>query len=1039
MPSRILALVFLVVFLQTGVYTTAFAQIPELLDSAKAWQDSGKYQKICDIIIHPEELDSIPDDATWHALGDLYTSIGVALAQFSLRDSANGYYHKSISAYEKIAFPPHREIATSFNNLSFSNARLGLFQVAHQFIDSAQMYGRQLVGTDSLDVAGNTQFQLGVIYYFQEEFRQAMPFFKKSLQLRLNRDNPFDNKLSQTHNVIANSYIEIGEPDSSKPHFDRVLQILQDIHEPTHPKLATAYANQGFKYLALSEFELAKYYFLKSIQIHKKLFGEDFPNLHFAYGGLANVCLRIGADAEAYDHYQEKFRLATHESIYSRIQSHLNLAVCQYQVQRFDAGLETTISAENMMIANNIDSRSDLKKFLGLVKGLNASYCGQHNLAIASFEAVENATRIDLKDSLKFASSFAQILTRANKLQRALQILKEPYQKYCEAETSPNEVENLRTAISAEANLAEIYTALYDESKELEKLLRSISLLKKSIGRIDKLKHNLTVNGNRDLISQRYHSVYESLISNLILLYRIQASNDCLEEINFYIQKSHSQSLREAQKGREWTRHQFDGHDLLTNLHANNNSILKLEQSKFEFGQAKGTNIDLSYDDKMLNLVDENERLKKSIREHHPRLQDHFLETMPTLTEIQNNLGEHEIILNYFYGKDSLICMAIGKNEIEFTQSRMGDLDQKIDQFLMAIDLTQGEISRDSIAALGLHLYGRLVKPFESTLQCKTDIIVKPAGKLGYVPFAILLSESGQGIPFRSWPYLLTQFNFSLTTSMSDWISSRTSITHKAQNLYAGFAPSYEEVRASEKDDMVNSDFSELVRSGLMPLPRAVKEVTDIGALMDGAIFSGEEATKSSFQEIASKYQILHLAMHAITEDENPEYSKLIFSAGQDSTPTMLMSHELYGMDINSELVVLTACNTALGKLRNGEGINGLARAFSFAGAKSLVMSLWSIPDHTTSEVVGEFFTNLRKGQPKHIALKEAQLTFLENNRIPKFSHPFYWAGLIQAGNVAPIDFEPFRFHWDWILIATFLIGLGFLVHKVKTRWQSKL
>jgi len=95
-------------------------------------------------------------------------------------------------------------------------------------------------------------------------------------------------------------------------------------------------------------------------------------------------------------------------------------------------------------------------------------------------------------------------------------------------------------------------------------------------------------------------------------------------------------------------------------------------------------------------------------------------------------------------------------------------------------------------------------------------------------------------------------------------------------------------------------------------------------------------------------------------------------------------------------------------------------------------MSLWSIPDYTTSEVIAGFFSNLREGQQKHVALKDAQLAFLKNNKVPKFNHPFYWAGLIQAGSVAPINFSSFWTTWKVVLGLVFLLGIGYLFLKLK-------
>ena len=143
--------------------------------------------------------------------------------------------------------------------------------------------------------------------------------------------------------------------------------------------------------------------------------------------------------------------------------------------------------------------------------------------------------------------------------------------------------------------------------------------------------------------------------------------------------------------------------------------------------------------------------------------------------------------------------------------------------------------------------------------------------------------------------------------------------------------------------------------------------------------------------------------MHTLINDVDPMASKLVFTLNNDSTDDgFLNTYEIYNLDLNAELAVLSACKTGMGKFSKGEGIMSLARGFLYAGVPGIVMTLWSIEDKSGSEIVAGFYKNLKDSQRKDIALRNAKLTYL-NNANQLFAHPYFWAAHVQIGDSSPI------------------------------------
>jgi CHAT domain-containing protein len=206
----------------------------------------------------------------------------------------------------------------------------------------------------------------------------------------------------------------------------------------------------------------------------------------------------------------------------------------------------------------------------------------------------------------------------------------------------------------------------------------------------------------------------------------------------------------------------------------------------------------------------------------------------------------------------------------------------------------------------------------------------------------------------------------------------------------------------------------------LSPIKGTKQEINAISSLFDTKKLFDEKATEAYFKKHAGEYNILHLAMHTIIDNQNPLYSKLVFTSPPPGSTEdgYLNTYELFGLHLPGQLAVLSACNTGSGKLEKGEGIISLARGFFYAGIPSVVMTLWEIEDHSSADLMARFYENLKLGLPNDIALQRAKISYLASAGKLQ-SHPYFWAGYVSIGNTDPVYYTSTRSPW----LIVFMIG----------------
>ena len=241
---------------------------------------------------------------------------------------------------------------------------------------------------------------------------------------------------------------------------------------------------------------------------------------------------------------------------------------------------------------------------------------------------------------------------------------------------------------------------------------------------------------------------------------------------------------------------------------------------------------------------------------------------------------------------------------------------------------------------------------------------------------------------------------------------------------------SYGQINKALLDELLfQEEVDDTVRVMLSQLPWSTREINAINGVISNTNYLGMSATEDDFKKNAGGHSVIHLATHAFINDGKPMLSKFIFSEDPGSPEDgYLNTYEIFNTNLSADLAVLSACNTGFGQVNRGEGVMSLARAFTYAGCPSLVMSLWPASDRSTAIIMREFYTALGNGMKINTALRHAKLRYLEQVH-PDETAPYYWAGFIAIGRMNTVDIQmKGEEQGQW---ALFTFGSLFLVSLV--------
>ena len=400
-----------------------------------------------------------------------------------------------------------------------------------------------------------------------------------------------------------------------------------------------------------------------------------------------------------------------------------------------------------------------------------------------------------------------------------------------------------------------------------------------------------------------------------------------------------------------------------------------------------------------------------------------YQHNMLQIPDFQANFAENELIIEYFAGESQLYSIAISKNKVKIYE--LGEYQEPINEFVRSVKQVR-DLDATAYQSQANEVYNIILAPILADFKQAKRLVIIPDKQIGFIPFDALITNTVDNPRYNSLSYLLNNYTLIQHQTVGLYVNQQHQ-HEKTANQFIGFAPDFD-----ESDLLVVANNQ--LRGDLQPLPYAKKEVEAISNLLDGEGVTGPNASETYLKTMAASFNILHLATHAIIDEENPLYSKLVFALS-DSTAIddgELYSFEIYGMKLNCALVTLSACNTGTGKYLDGEGIFSLGRSFLLAGAESVLTSLWEVSDQSTSQIMESFYANIKNGETSPEAIRMAKLKYLKSSD-PLTANPHYWAGFVYIGQSEKV-FSSNRIYFWFAAFGLLFIFSTYLTIKLKKK-----
>ncbi|HEX9407792.1 MAG TPA: CHAT domain-containing protein, partial [Thermoanaerobaculia bacterium] len=383
----------------------------------------------------------------------------------------------------------------------------------------------------------------------------------------------------------------------------------------------------------------------------------------------------------------------------------------------------------------------------------------------------------------------------------------------------------------------------------------------------------------------------------------------------------------------------------------------------------------------LLNRLDDAERrldfLQTSIKAP-PRLRR-------DLPSLRRTLRDDEAWIEYTTRPNGIIAFLLTGNRLSVVERPVTSLESRIEFFNDLLDSVHSDEAIRPGIALSHDLLGDIVPKIPGSVH---RLVVGVAGELAALPFDALPDPTNPAQP------ILARYEIAYAPSLATLAELRQRRSPAPHRDLLGVAPLAGSTLAAAALPVYRS-------AAMAPLPWSRREVEEVAQLVHGRAdeLLGDEATEEAFKRLRLRdYKVIHLATHALLDPQFPSRSGIVFTRGSTADDGWLQMREIYQLDLAGQLVVLSACQTAFGAVSSAEGMHSLARAFTYAGARAVVGTLWKVEDVTAAKIVEHMYSAIGRGESVSAALRSAQLNAAG-------SHPYrnarQWAGWVATGDPA--------------------------------------
>jgi hypothetical protein len=435
-------------------------------------------------------------------------------------------------------------------------------------------------------------------------------------------------------------------------------------------------------------------------------------------------------------------------------------------------------------------------------------------------------------------------------------------------------------------------------------------------------------------------------------------------------------------------------------------------------------------------------KLKTFLEQKYPKYyKARYAQREVSLPEIQSRLTQDDVMLEYLYlgeaSNHDYLLFAIYPQDVAFYRVTSGPTElQGVDSFFHALTHPEAVINDaqniyNTVTHYGHQYFLRFVQP--AIRPGLKRLIVLPDGPLHRFPFDAFLTQparvaqSAAQVSYHNLKYLLHEYSTIYNFSAQLWLEQEEAPFSLPNTNILGYSADYD-YHKNKNYQVKREPRIVKLRKTLVNLPGAEKEVSTLEKIYYGKFSRNEVANEQHFKKHSPSYGIIHLAMHGLMDPSNPTLSSLAFTETGDSLEdNFLHAYEVQNMDLRAGLVVLSACETGAGKYQMGDGIASMGRSFALAGVPSVILSLWSLNDHSGSLLIQLLYDKLCEDLPTEEALRSAKRQYLSQVE-DLGQHPQYWSCLVLQGNTTVIPLRKAgsgHLYWLFGSLAVSLLGGG--------------
>jgi CHAT domain-containing protein/Tfp pilus assembly protein PilF len=956
----------------------------------------------------------------WPKVAKSYNELSSNARAQSKLDEATRFAQTVLKISKKFPNIPAIETVDAYHNLGIIYTQKNNFDKALHHLKKGMTIAKRAKFSPSLWV--NLYTAIGSVYHEQGKYEQAMDQYRKGVEM-LDYENPDHQKdLAVLYNHIGVNYVDMGRYDLALLYYQKELEMSRRLYGEGHPNVATvynnlgglsyrsgdigkaisyfkkaatlfkqtygkyhtgvgmAYNNMGASYFQLGEFQQAINYLIKSAEIKKQVRGADHPALAVSYNNIGSIFVEMGKYDEAKEYLNR------------------SLTIRKNRLGRTHPKLTNTYNSLGLLFLKQNKPDSAIAYFKHEMQ-ITRKHRGEEHPHVA--DALNNIAKAYAEQSF-----FDQALSFH---QQALEVLSDSF-KGSSYSDNPT-VKNIRYPVYAVNVLFDKGKTLYqffEKSNNVEQLKASLASSYRLSELLDFLQTGFQSKKSKLLMSRESHEMYEQAIKTAYRLFKETGEQIWLKQAFFFAEKSKTRVILELMKTQQaksfagipdsLIRHEKQLRDQITDLHQQLNHAVNTSGGTAQTGRLRNS---------LFSLKRTLDRHLRYLEDKFPRYHNlKYNQEIPDVETVQQILQKQNLTLvEYFYGKKSAWAFVVDANSLHLTPLPFdSSLAENISRFRKSIVHQNNRL----YLQLGFDLYETLVQPVVKHVQTP-GILFVPDGVLNLLPFEALLTKlvamNKSGFSFSGLPYLINYFTVSYSPSFSLSTISETSGEPEYASDFAAFAP------VTFSSEIAAAQSREGEGTNWPPLFSTEYEVKQIATLFEdegfwsnlfgddaqSRLFMNEEATEAAFKTAdLSSYRFLHLATHAFASDSSRHESGIVFYPGSDpSEDGILYAEEVYNLDLQNELAVLSACETGTGKVMKGEGIIGLGRAFQYAGVDNLLVSLWKVEDRSTARLMIDFYRNYLKGDSFSDALRTAKLELMAQ---PGFAHPKFWAPFVFIG-----------------------------------------